>query len=225
MTLPRPRTFPLILAAPSGAGKTSIAHALRERRPDVVFSVSATTRPPRIGEVHGRDYWFVDEPEFRRMEGAGELVEWATVHDHLYGTPWRNVEEAVAQGRFLLLDIDVQGARQIRERIPDAVSIFVLPPSATTLADRLFARGSEDQATRQRRLRAAAEELRAAPGFDYVVVNDRLDLATEAVRRILESESRRTSRISGLAAACEQIAAEVRAKVVLEGTSPSHTQT
>jgi len=120
------RTFPLVMAAPSGAGKTTIARALRERRKDVVFSVSATTRPPRPGERDGVDYHFVDHAGFRRMIDGGELIEWAEVHGNLYGTPLRNVADAVARREYLLLDIDVQGARQIRGKLPEAVFVFVL---------------------------------------------------------------------------------------------------
>lgn len=207
------RSFPLILAAPSGTGKTSIARALKARRSDVVFSISATTRPPRSYEAHGRDYWFVDEAEFRRMADAGEMVEWASVHGNLYGTPRSNIDDAAARDAYLVLDIDVQGARQIRRTVPDAVSIFVLPPSGTALVDRLLGRGSESPDVRSRRLRNAATEVRLAPEFDYVVVNDSLDDAVAAVEGILETESCRVSRLPQLAAACEMLAEAIEAGV------------
>lgn len=175
----------------------------------MAFSVSATTRSPRGSERDGRDYWFVNPPEFRRMVEAGELVEWATVHGNLYGTPRRNVEESARAGKYLVLDIDVEGSRQIRAEVPEAVAVFVLPPSAAALADRLLARGSEPDEVRLRRLRGAATELRAAPGFDYVIVNDRLDDAVAAVEQILEAESRRAARVPEIAAACEALAAEL----------------
>jgi guanylate kinase len=178
--------FPLVLSAPSGAGKTTIARRLRDRRGDVVFSVSATTRAPREGERDGVDYHFVAEDEFRRMIGAGELIEWARVHDHFYGTPLANVRRAAERGEFLLLDIDVQGARQIRGAVPQAVHVFILPPSGEALVRRLIDRGTEDDARVQRRLRNALQELRTAEEFDHVVVNDDLDAAVADVEALLE---------------------------------------
>jgi guanylate kinase len=175
-----------VLSAPSGAGKTTIAHRLRARRDDVVFSISATTRPPRDGERDGVDYHFVAEDEFRRMIEAGELIEWAQVHGSFYGTPLRNVRDARARGQFLLLDIDVQGARQIRDRVPDAVRVFILPPSGQALVQRLMGRGSEDDARVQRRLRNALDEIRGAGEFDHVVVNDDLETAVADVNAVLE---------------------------------------
>lgn len=178
--------FPLVLSAPSGAGKTTIAHRLRSRRNDVVFSISATTRAPRAGERDGVDYHFVAEDEFRRMIEAGELIEWAHVHGSYYGTPLANVREARARGQFLLLDIDVQGARLIRGKVPEAVHVFVLPPSGEVLVQRLTGRGSEDDARLQRRLNNALAEIRTAGEFDHVVVNDDLSLAVADVNALLE---------------------------------------
>jgi guanylate kinase len=183
---PAARTFPVVLSAPSGAGKTTIARRLRATRGDVVFSVSATTRDPRPGERDGVDYHFVAEDEFRRMIGAGELIEWAEVHGAFYGTPLRNVRDAAARGQFLLLDIDVQGARQIRGVVPDAVHVFILPPSGEVLVQRLTGRGSEDDARVQRRLRNALDEIRTAAEFDCVVVNDDLDAAVADVDALLD---------------------------------------
>ena len=180
------KTFPLVLSAPSGAGKTTIARRLRDRRLDVVFSVSATTRAPREGERDGVDYHFVAEDEFRRMIDAGELIEWARVHGSFYGTPLSNVRLAQEHGRYLVLDIDVQGARQIRTAVPEAVHVFILPPSGEALVGRLLGRGSEDAARVQRRLRNALAELATAVEFDHVVVNDDLDAAVEDVNAVLE---------------------------------------
>jgi guanylate kinase len=190
--------FPVIFAAPSGAGKTSIARLLRERRDDVVFSISATTRPPRRYERHGVDYFYHPEREFREMIAAGELLEWAEVHGNLYGTPGRNLREAQASGRHLILDIDVQGSRQVREKVPEAISIFVLPPSGAELVRRLVGRGSEDGAVQRRRLLAARDEIAAAAEFDYVVVNTVLEESVAAVEAILAAESRRSRRLRDL---------------------------
>jgi guanylate kinase len=214
VTEPRPATpaagpFPLVLSAPSGAGKTTIARRLRERRGDVVFSVSATTRAPRPDERDGTDYHFVSEPEFRRMIGAGELIEWAEVHGNLYGTPRRNVDEARAAGRFLLLDIDVQGAAQIRRAVPEAVLVFVLPPSGDELAERLTGRGSEDDARVQKRLRNACSEVRAATAFHHVVVNDRLDDAVTDVEHVLEGRADAVRTVGPLEVYVERLLNEI----------------
>ncbi|MEX2584473.1 MAG: guanylate kinase [Gemmatimonadota bacterium] len=188
------RTFPVIFAAPSGAGKTSIARALATRRKDVEFSISATTRSVRPGESDGIDYFFRSHAEFRAMIDAGELLEWAEVHGNLYGTPRLNLERARDRHHFLLLDIDVQGSRQIKQAVPESVSIFVLPPSGEELAERLVGRGSEDDSVRRTRLVAARAELGAASEFDFVVVNENLVAAVDAVERIIDAEAFRSSR-------------------------------
>jgi guanylate kinase len=188
------RPCPLILAAPSGTGKTTIAHALVERFARFVFSVSATTRPPRGDEMDGVDYDFVSREAFEAMIEGDELLEWAEVHGNLYGTPRRNLEAAAARGEHVVLDIDVQGARQLRERAPEAVLIFVFPPSASALWGRLTARGTEAMDEVRRRLAAAHDELAEARYFDYIVVNDDLDRAISRVRAIVEAESHRPSR-------------------------------
>jgi guanylate kinase len=173
---------PIVLAAPSGTGKTTIAHRLVEGTPEFVFSVSATTRKPRKGERNGMDYEFMGRSEFEGMRDRGELAEWAEVHGNLYGTPMRNFEEATE--RHLVLDIDVQGARQIRKRIPDAILVFVIPPSAEVLVSRLTKRGTEADEEVARRLRAAIRELSSAKDFDHVVVNDDLERAVEEIRAV-----------------------------------------
>lgn len=203
------RTFPVILSAPSGGGKTTIARMLGARRGDIAFSVSATTRAPRHYEADGRDYWFVPEDEFLRMVVEGELVEWARVHGNLYGTPRANLDRAVAERKYLVLDIDIQGARQVRKRVPEAVLVFILPPSGSVLADRLLGRGSEDREALRRRLSNAGEEIEAAAEFDYVVTNQDLEATVDAVEAILAAEGRRAPRLPGLADEVRRLRAEV----------------
>ena len=192
------RAFPVVLAAPSGAGKTTIARSLVESDARFVFSVSVTTRAPRAGERDGVDYTFVEPAEFDRMTGAGELCEWAEVHGRMYGTPLGNLERAAERGEHVVLDIDVQGAGQIRARVPDALLVFVLPPSAEALVERLTGRGTEPAQEVARRLQNARAELSAAAGFDYLVVNDRLDGAVRQVREIIDAEAHRPSRMREL---------------------------
>ncbi len=199
----------MVIAAPSGTGKTSLAHALVDRNDDIVFSVSATTRPPRPHETDGVDYEFVDDAEFRRMTAAGELVEWAEVHGHYYGTPARGVAAAVERGQAVVLDIDVQGARQMRTRFPEAVLIFILPPTGAELVRRLRGRGSEGDAERNRRLRNARAELHAAEEFDYIVVNDELERAVGALEAIVRAERLRYGRLIEPRAELERIDGEV----------------
>jgi len=214
------RTFPVIFAAPSGAGKTSIAQTLRARRDDVTFSISATTRAPRAYERQGVDYFFKTEAEFRQMIAAGELLEWAQVHGNFYGTPRRNLEYALERGHYLILDIDVQGSRQVRSAVPDAISIFVLPPSGGELARRLAGRGSEDQEVRMRRLRAARDEIKAVVEFDYVIVNTDVNSSVEQVEHILTSESLRVGRVGGMEAHVERLCAEVDQFLVRGASAP-----
>lgn len=203
------RPCPLILAAPSGTGKTTIAHALVERFQRFVFSVSATTRPPRGDEVDGVDYDFVSREAFEEMIRTEALVEWAEVHGNLYGTPRRNLEAAAARGEHVVLDIDVQGARQLRERTPEAVLIFVFPPTAEALWGRLTARGTERMDEVARRLAAASEELAEARHFDYIVVNDDLDRAVSRVRAIVEAESHRPQRALDLDGELHRLRGEI----------------
>ena len=191
--------FPIVIAAPSGAGKTSLARALVEKDGALEFSISATTRPPRPGERDGRDYYFVDDAEFDRMIGAHELLEWAEVHGRRYGTPGQSIQEPLNRGKVVVLDIDVQGARQVRSAFPDAVLIFVLPPSARELHRRLAGRGSEAGTQQHKRLNTAWQELGAAPEFDYIIVNDDFERALATLRAIVIAESHRQQRIDGLA--------------------------
>lgn len=193
MTMPGSRVI-LVLAGPSGGGKTTVCRGIVAARSDVRFSVSATTRPPRPGERDGIDYRFLSRDSFEALVRADGLLEWAEVHGEMYGTPREGVPGDSAGGDHLLLDIDVQGARQVREREPGAVLVFLLPPSAPVLVDRLRRRGSEDAESVRRRLRTALFELEAVQEFDYVVVNDDLDVTVRAVQSILEAEVHRTGR-------------------------------
>lgn len=182
------RRRPVVLAAPSGTGKTTIAHRLVDGSDDFVFSVSATTRAPRDGEVDGRDYDFVSREEFEAMVAAGEMAEWAEVHGACYyGTPRKNLAAAAAAGCHAVLDIDVQGAAQIRESVPEAVRIFILPPSGQEMVRRIGLRGTEREPEIARRLRSALRELSRADEFHHVIVNDDLDAAVERVRELAGS--------------------------------------
>jgi len=190
----------LVLAAPSGAGKGAVGRALRQSDPDLVFSVSATTRPPRPAERHGVDYHFLDRAAFDALAGAGGLLEWATVFGHGYGTPRAPVEAALAAGRDVLFDIDWQGHRLLREALPDdVVGVFLLPPSLAELEARLRKRGGDDAATIARRMQAARDEIAHWPEFDHVVLNGELDAAIADVRAILRAARLRTCRRTGLA--------------------------
>jgi guanylate kinase len=190
--------FPLILSSPSGGGKTTIAHQLLARRSDVGYSVSCTTRIPRQGEVDGRDYHFLSREAFLAKREAGEFAEWAEVHGRLYGTLKSEIERVLGQGRHVIMDIDVQGARQIRAVFPKAVTVFVLPPSGEVLLERLRNRKSESPQQLVVRLHSALEELRAVEEYEYVVVNDDLDQAVRRVGSILDAEVVSQERLSGL---------------------------
>ena len=178
----------MVLVAPSGAGKTTLAHRLVAASDRFVFSISATTRAPRGGEQDGVDYYFVSDDNFEAMIDSGEFAEWATVHGRLYGTPRAALEAAALRGEHVVLDIDVQGARQIRDSVPDARLIFVLPPSVAVLMKRLTGRGTEGAGEVERRLRSALDELQAASEFEHRVVNDDLDRCLEQIEEIVTGE-------------------------------------
>jgi guanylate kinase len=200
------RGTPVVLAAPSGTGKTTLSRRLVEGSTRYVFSTSATTRPRRDGETDGVDYHFVSREDFERRIAVGDFVEWAEVHGRLYGTPRREIEAAAGRGENLVLDIDVQGARQLRESVPEAKLIFVLPPSLGIMMGRLIGRGTESPADVARRLQSALLELQAAPDFDYLVINDDLDECLGTIRSIVENGE-------GTNASLEQDAEELRAGI------------
>ncbi len=193
------RGFPLVLSAPSGGGKTTIANALVAARDDVGYSVSATTRAARPKERDGVDYHFITREEFERRVQAGEFLEWAEYGGERYGTLKAEIEKVLESGRHAVLDIEIQGARAVRRQYPDAVLVFVVPPSADELLRRLGGPGGTRGASLVARLRRAVEELREAPLYDYVVYNaDRTEAVAE-VAAILDAESKRPRRNPDLA--------------------------
>ena len=182
------RADPIVLSAPSGTGKTTLAHRLIEESDNCVFSLSITTRTPRQGEQHGLDYLFVDGDRFDQMIESGDLAEWAYVHGGRYGTPKKALNDAADLGQQVVLDIDVQGALQIRDAIPDAKLIFVLPPSVDVLLERLRSRGTEESEVLGLRLRSALEELEVALDFDYIIINEHLSDCVQEIRDIIEGK-------------------------------------
>jgi guanylate kinase len=188
------RPFPVILSAPSGGGKTTITKRLLTARPDVGYSVSATTRLPRHDEVEGRDYHFLTYGEFVAKRDHGEFAESAEVHGKLYGTLRREVEKVLARGQHVIMDIDVQGARQFKQAFPESVLVFLLPPSADVLLARLQARRTEDPADLLVRLETAKRELTSMELYQYVVVNGDLDRAICEVSAIIDAEQSRRER-------------------------------
>ena len=190
--------FPVILSSPSGGGKTTIAHKLLSLRTDLGYSVSCTTRPPREGEVNGRDYHFLAVEKFKRGQDAGEFAESAEVHGHLYGTLRAEVARVLSSGRHVIMDIDVQGAQQFSAAFPESVLIFILPPSADALIERLTSRGTEDTKSLIRRFRSAKEELKSIDLYEYLVVNDQIDSAVAAISSIIDAEALKRSRNDAL---------------------------
>jgi guanylate kinase len=203
------RPLLLELSSPSGGGKTSIARQLLAERNDVGYSVSATTRAPRAEEQHGRDYHFLSRAEFQRRVVAGEFLEHAAYGGNLYGTLRAEIERILTAGKHAVLDIEVEGARQIRENLPEAVQVFVLPPSGTELIRRLEGRRTEDRSAVRRRLDRADEELAAVGEYDYAIVNDDLRHAVAQVSAILDAEIRRVGRQDGL----EEFVADLRREI------------
>ncbi len=191
-----PRTSVIVVSAPSGAGKTTVLARVLAETPGLRFSVSHTTRPPREGEQEGRDYHFVDRPRFLELRDADRLLEWAEVHGNLYGTGHAELARARAEGRDILLDLDVQGAAQVRTRIRDAVTVFILPPSYGVLEQRLRGRGLDDEVAIRRRLATAGREIDAFQSYDYAIVNDDLDACVEQLKSIVRAARCRVALVS-----------------------------
>ena len=195
---PPRRGIIFILSAPSGAGKTTIYREALKAIADLEFSVSLTTRAPREGEAEGIDYRFVSEDEFKRRQSSGELAEWARVFESSYGTPRAPLDAAIASGRDILLDIDIQGARQIRAIYPrDAVGVFVLPPTFAELEGRLRGRATEEESKIQHRLRKARDEAQAYPEYDYLIVNAQVHESVARLETIVNAERLKVSRLRG----------------------------
>jgi guanylate kinase len=184
----------IVVSGPSGAGKGTLCQALLARNRDLRFSVSATTRPARAGEVDGVHYFFWSEARFAEAVTQGYFLEWARVYGNLYGTPVAEVEKSIQAGVDLLLDLDIQGARQVKENMPDTTLVFILPPTLDALSDRIARRATETEEERRLRLGAAVGFVRAAEEFDYVVVNDYLEEAARKLEAIIIAERSRTSR-------------------------------
>ncbi|MGH7864394.1 MAG: guanylate kinase [Candidatus Binataceae bacterium] len=195
-SLPRRRGVIFILSAPSGAGKTTLSRAALGAIAGLEPSISLTTRSPRNGEADGVDYHFVTEDEFNARRKRGEFAEWARVFDASYGTPRRALDDAVAAGRDIVLDIDIQGARQIRHKYPrDAVTIFVLPPTFAELESRLRRRRTEDESAINHRLKRAREEASAYPEYDYLIINEHVGVSLKRLEAVVNAERLRVSRL------------------------------
>lgn len=207
------RPFPVILSAPSGGGKTTIAKRLLQQRGDVGYSVSCTTRLPRAGETDGKDYYFLSTGEFLAARERGEFAESAEVHGRMYGTLRREVQRVLGSGRHVLMDIDVQGAAQFARAFPESVLIFVLPPSVEVLMTRLLARKSENDETVRVRLTSALTELQAVSSYQYVVVNDDLERAVTVVSGIIDAEMSRRERVLELDGLVQELVDELTREI------------
>ncbi len=178
-----------IVSAPSGTGKTTLCNAIRKRFPELAYSISYTTRPPRKNEVHGRDYYFIPSETFEEKIRAGEWAEWARVHGNYYGTSARQLNTHMEGGRDILLDIDVNGARQIKNRYPESIAIFIMPPSMEALEERLRNRGTDSGAEIEKRLAHAHKEIDGRSFYDHEIVNDRIEDAVEELAGLITGYS------------------------------------
>ena len=213
--------FPIILSAPSGVGKTTIAKAILSGRKDIGYSVSCTTRQPRPGEIQGKDYYFISRTEFLTKREKGDFAESAEVHGNLYGTLRSEVLKVLESGRHVLMDVDVQGAVQFMRVFPQSVTIFVLPPSAEVLLERLRMRKTESAQELADRLQSALQELQSVDEYEYVVVNDNLDEAIKRIGSIIDAEVSSRERVVGLrtqvALLIDQLEREIESRTKTEG--------
>ena len=205
--------FPIILSAPSGGGKTTIAKALLSGRQDIGYSVSCTTRQPRPGEVQSKDYYFISRTEFLSKRERGEFAESAEVHGNLYGTLRSEVQRVLTSGKHVLMDIDVQGASQFTRAFPQTVTIFILPPSAEVLLERLRMRQTESKQQLADRLISALQELQSVDEYEYVVVNDNLDTAIRRIGSIIDAEVSSRERVVGLRAQVTQLIEQLEQEI------------
>ncbi len=179
----------IVVSGPSGAGKGTICKRLLEKNPNLGYSISATTRAPRTGEVNGVNYWFLSKEEFQKMIAEDGLLEWAEVYGNYYGTPAQKVRDSLAEGKNILLEIDTQGAALVREKFPEGVYIYILPPSLEELKRRIIGRGTDSAESIERRLSCAREEMGcASEQYNYLVLNDEVELAVNRVETIIEAE-------------------------------------
>ena len=189
-----PKGVLLVVSGPSGAGKGTICQLLREQLPDLGYSISVTTRQPRVGEVDGVNYFFKTVPQVKEMIAKGELLEYAEVYGNYYGTPRKYIEDLLNTGHDVLLEIDIQGALQIKERFPEGVFVFIVPPSLDELSARIYKRGTDSEDVIKRRMASAAGELTYAQKYDYIIVNDIAQKAANKVLTIMEAERYRVDR-------------------------------
>ncbi len=190
-----PQGLLIVISGSSGVGKGTICRELRKRFPDIEYSVSATTRKPRAGEVNASDYYFYTKEDFEKLIENDELLEWARVYDNYYGTPRKYVEELIASGKDCILEIDVQGALQVKKKKPEAVLIFILPPSKDELIRRITCRGTEEAEEIKKRMKQVDEELAHLPDYHYVVVNEELEEAVYKIQAIITAERCRSDRV------------------------------
>jgi guanylate kinase len=209
--------FPIVVSGPSGVGKTTLCHGLMERDARLAFSISATTRKARATETHGKDYFFISRDRFEEMKARREFAEWAVVHDQLYGTPKAYLDQRMAEGLSVLLDIDVQGGVQVMERYPSAVSIFVVPPSFRVLEERLRGRKSESEQALRLRMQNAMGEMAYIARYAYVVPNDTVEAAVTKMQAIVGAERLKRERLLGGTSWREMVGLEGKLEEKLEG--------